>query len=47
MELNTETLNSVNIKVQEFLFTKSNCEEVTSFLVTHVYKILIQYSMFL
>ena len=47
MELNTETLNSLNVKVQEFLFTKSNCEEVSSFLVTHVNKILIQYSMFI
>ena len=42
MELDTENLNSLNIKVQEFLFIKSNYEEVSTFLVTHVNKILIQ-----
>jgi hypothetical protein len=38
MELDSESLNSLHIKIQEFLFKKSEYEEVNSYLVSHVIK---------
>ena len=36
MELDSESLNSLHIKIQEFLFKKSEYDEVNSYLVSKV-----------
>lgn len=36
MELDSESLNSLHIKIQEFLFKKSEYDQVNSYLVSKV-----------